>query len=214
MSKITIKIANQSDFRLIYDFLLEHFVPHGPMTMSHIDKADPIPQPEEFLKDAIENGTTLMAFSEDKLVGVLEADRMTSGNKEKYDKCALNLQGKDADLLRFESYIVRKADFCKRLNVSHCLYIQSLATHLDHLHQGIAFRLFEYIDELARSLNYPAISVDCTSCFTARLAEKINMKCLTTITYDEYNAHVGEKLFIPKEPHTLIKSFAKVYDKN
>lgn len=214
MSRITIKIANQSDFKIVYDFLLMNFVPHGPMTMSHINKVDPMPPPEEFLKNSIENETTLMAFSEGKLVGVLEADRITSENKDKYDKYARNLQGKDADLFRFESYIGRKADFCNRLNVSHCLHIHALTTHLDHLRQGIGFRLFEYIVELGRSLNYPAISVDCTSCFTARIAEKFNMNCLTKISYDEYNAYIGEKLFIPKEPHTEIKSFAKVYDTN
>lgn len=214
MSGVTIKVADQSDFKKIYEFLCIHFLPWGPMTMSHTNKEEPMPQSEEFLKESIESGTTLMAFSEDKLVGVLEAGRITSENKNKYDEYARTLQGKGADLIRFESYIARKSDYCNRLNVSHCLYIYVLSTHLDHLHQGIAFKLFEYIVELGRSLNYPVICVDCTSCFTARIAEKFNMRCLATITYDEYNEYIGEKLFIAKEPHTEIKSFAKVYDKN
>lgn len=38
------------------------------------------------------------------------------------------------------------------------------------------------------------------------------MSCLSVMTYDEYNELVGEKIFVASEPHTKVKSYAKLYE--
>lgn len=212
MSDIEIKIADASEVCIIDDFITEHFLPHEPIQMSHVRKDEIMePLPPDLIRECIASQTTLVAFKGSKLVGVLIAGEV-SAEADEFIEDEQKFGAKAADIFGFLNYIEKKADYCHRLNIPRSLHIHIVNIHADHFRQGIAKKLFSYCIENGRRKNFPAMTVDCTSFFTSKIAETFDMTCVSTITYDEYNEHVGQTLFVPREPHTEIKSFVKLFD--
>lgn len=213
MSEITIKIAREEDANELSEFICDHFNDSEPIQLFHVRKGEVMdPPPEDLVKECLESETTLLAYLGNKLVGVLIAGEINSDVADKDLEYSGNFGPKGVDVFALLSYIGEKADICNRLKIPRCLHLHILSTHTDHLGQGIAKKLFSSCIETGRQKNFPAFSVDCTSFFTAKIAETFGMKCLSTVTYDEYNEKIGEKLFVPSEPHTVIKSYVKFYD--
>lgn len=212
MSNIKIRTALAADFRELQAFISLYFYKDDPMAMFHYGKDRLMEPPDEYLRECIDNETTFMAFKDSKLVGVLVAGAITS---DVVDDDFDNKDSKTADIFRFLSYIEKKADYCNRLQVLQSLHIHVLSIHPDHQRQGIASQLFTHCVETGKTKNYPAFSTDCSSYYSERIAEKFGMSCLSTTTYDEYNEHIGKQIFIGVcEPHSVIKSYAKLYNKN
>lgn len=204
------RIAEQSNLIEINNFLTTHFDNIEPTHASHVRKGEKLgPMPPDGLKDAIESKTSLMAFREEELVGVLIAEKIRSHSGDFVFPDERHSKGRDImDLL---SYIEKKADICSRFKLTNCLNIFLLSVHKDHVRRGIAGNLFEFCIANGKARGFEAISVDCTSYFTSRLAEKFEMSCVSTVTFDDYNKHIGKILFIPNEPHNKIQTYLKVY---
>lgn len=105
----------------------------------------------------------------------------------------------------------KKADYCNKLNVPYCLHIHAIAVHPDYQGQSIAKKLFEFCMANGEAKHFPAVSVDCTNYFSVKIAEEFEMTCLSVVTYNEYNELIGDEIFHPNEPHTIIKSYVKVF---
>lgn len=212
MSEFSIKTANPSDLNSIHSFLASYFHNKEPLESSHIDKTDKMEPDDDFLLCCINCGTTLMAVVDDKLVAVLIAGLIVDDEAERNLECAKSAAStKVADILRFLSYIERKADFCRRLAVPSCLHIHIIGVHPAYQGRGIAKQLFEVCLTNGSIKKFPALSSRCSNAFTAKIAEKFQMTCISRVTYDEYNQVNGREVFVPKEPHTVIKSYAKVF---
>lgn len=212
MCDVTIRIAERSDLSLINNFATDFFHDQEPIESSHVDKSDKMVPDDEFVLDCIDCGTTLMAHDGDKLIGVMIAGKILPDEAERSLEWAKQMKSKkSADVLKFLSYIEAKADSCKRLQVPQCLHIHIISVHPNHQGLGIAKKLFAACIVNGRSKNYPALTIDCSNVFTARIAESFELKLLSTVTYDEYCTHIGEKLFIPSQPHIKITTYAKVY---
>lgn len=214
MSEVQIKIAAASDLKVINEFLSKYFHDKEPVEMSHIDKTDKMIPDNEFLLDCIESQTSLMAFSEGDLVGILLSGEILPNEAERNLECSKQIKSKkSADILKFLSYIEQKADYCNRLEVPNCLHIHIVSVHPKHQGLGIAKSLFKFCIERGKCMNYPGVSIDCTNFRTAKIAESVGLSCLSTVTYDEYNEHIGDKIFIAGESDK-IQCFAKLYGKH
>lgn len=215
MFDIKFRAAKNSDLSAIRDFVDENFHDKEPIEQSHIDKNDKMKPDDDFLLDCIDCETSLMAFDSDKLAAVLLAGKIHPNEAERNLECAKHIESKKAaDILKFLSFIDAKADYCNRLKVSNCLHVHIITVHPRYHRQGIARKLFELCIEIGRRKKFPAITMDCTNLFTSRIAEKFAFTHVSTVTYDEYNESLGEKVFVAREPHTDIKSYAKVLGKN
>jgi GNAT superfamily N-acetyltransferase len=215
MSNLTIRCAVANDAKQISDFICEHFNDSEPIQAFHYSKvAEMDPPPGDLIDECIAGETLLLAVQDEKLVGVLIACEITSDVGEKDLEYAKSFGPKGVDVFELLSYISDKADVCNKLNVTSSHHIHILSVHQDHLSQGIATKLFAASVENGRAKNFPAVSVDCTSHFTSLIAEKFDMKCISSVTFDEYNKHLGKQLFIAVEPHTEIKTYAKLYAPN
>lgn len=215
MTDVQIKIADESQFDEISDFICLHFNGHEPIQQFYYRPDLPMdPPPVDLVKESIESQTLFLAYIGDKLVGVLIASEINSEIGDKDLEYAEVFGTKGVDVFEFLAYIGEKANICERLKVARSLHIHMISVHLDYLKQGIAKMLFESCVNSGREKNFPAVSVDATNFYTARIAEKFQMKCLSTVTYDEYNKHTGKNIFIPQQPHSEIKTFAKIYPAN
>lgn len=214
MSDFKIKFAISSDFKEIYDFLDFHF--HGgaePIQLAHPHKDVRMHPDKDFLQSCIDCGTTLKAVIGDTLVGVLIAAKIGEREHERNEKASrVTDSEKSADVLKLLSFIDEKANYCNRLGVPEVLHMHIVSVHKDYLGQGIARKLFEFCIENGRQLKYRAITVDCTNHFTAKIAQKLEFKLVSIVTYDEYNEYIGKTLFVPTAPHTEIKSYALLLD--
>ncbi|KAG5678325.1 hypothetical protein PVAND_008010 [Polypedilum vanderplanki] len=211
MSDTVVKIATRVDLKFIHEFLVEHFHNVEPIEVSHRMKHERVQPNDEYLLSCINCNTTLMGYRGDTLVGVLIAGTIFANEHERNLEASKAMSGhneKHADVLRFISYIDEKANFCKRLDVPETLHIHHIAVHKDFKGRGIARFLFECCVENARKFNYHAVTVDCTSHYTAKIAEQRAFSLISTVTYDEYHDFIGEKLFDPSFPHLQIKSYA------
>lgn len=210
MGEVEIKFASDSDFEQIFEFLDENF--HNcaePIQLAHHNKDVEMHPDHEFLRDAINCGSTLVGFIGDVLVGVLISSKINNSEHERNAEAAKSCESKkDADVLKFLSYIDEKADYCNRLKIPEALHIHIVSVHKDYQGRGIAKKLFEFCIENGRQLKFRAVTVDCTNHYTAKIAAKLEFKLVSNVTYDEYNQHIGEKLFTPIAPHTEIKSYA------
>lgn len=212
MFEIDIKIATLNDLNTVNDFAAEYFHGKEPMQQSHVDKHDKMIPDKISLLDCIKSETTLMAFTEKRFVALLVAGKsLRTEGESNFDSNKCMKSKKSTDIYRFLSYIEGRADYFNRLNVSYTLHINAICVHPDFQGRGIAKELVGFCIDNGRSKNFPAVSVDCTNYFTIKIAEQLGMKCLSTLTYNEYNKHIGEDLFIPTKPHTVIKSYAMLY---
>lgn len=211
MSDIKFRAAERSDLSVIRDFADDNFHDKEPIELSHIDKNDKMKPDENFLLDCIGCETSLVAFDGDVLIAVLLAGEIHANEAERNLECAKHIGSrKSADILRFLSFVDAKADYCNRLKVSSCLHVHIVAVHPRYHHRGIAKKLFELCMEIGRQKKFPAITMDCTSFFMMKIAERFGFEHVSTVTYDEYNKEVGETRFISREPHIDIRSYAKV----
>lgn len=213
MCEAKIKIADRSDLKAINNFLASNFHDKEPIETSHVDRTDKMIPDDEFILSCISSETTLMTLFGDELVGVLLAGKILPNEAERNIECAKHIKSKkSADILKFLSYIEEKADYCHRLKVPYSLHIHIICVHPQHQGLGLAKNLFKSSVEHGRNKNYPAVSIDCTNSYTAKIAESIGMRCLSMVTYQEYNEYIGAETFIPTEPHTEIRSYAKLYE--
>lgn len=216
MDNITIKTAIESDMESINNFIETHFAGMEPMAQSYqlktptSDSMNEIDEGmSEFYLECIQSQTTFIAYSsENVLVGVLVSCKIDPKHYEETLEFANNCKDrKFANISKLMAYVASKADVCARLNVPSALHIHIISVHRDYQKRGIASKLFKKCLEEAKNLKFPALSLDCTSYFTSRMSEKNGLTLLSTVSYDDFNSHAGEKLFVPTEPHTQIKSY-------
>jgi GNAT superfamily N-acetyltransferase len=213
---IIIRIADEADLSEIVSFIELHFVNAEPSLTAYQleDENNQLASSDEdddkFMRECILNETSFVAhdMKNHQLVGVCIAGKIGPNEHEESLKIANVVNDrKFADILKFLAFIEERADVCNRLCVPESLHLHMISVHEDYYGRGIAGKLFKAYYENAINKKYLALSIDCTSFYTSRIAERYNMELLSTVTYDEYNEFVGTKVFVPKEPHTVVRSY-------
>lgn len=214
MSDIALRIATERDLTSIHEFLAVHFHNVEPIEAAHRSKSEKVQPNDDSLMSCIKCNTTVVGFSNGRLVGVLIAGTFLPNEHEQIlDMSKSTTNGKHADVLKLLAYVEHKADYCNRLNIPEALHIHIVSVHRDYRGRGIANRLFGFCIENGRCLKYQAVTVDCTNNYTARIAVRRDFTLVSSVTYDEYHEAVGERIFEPVEPHMEIKSYALVLDR-
>lgn len=208
MDNVLIRAATEGDARSIHNF--ENFFFHNcePLELSHPESGHKNNNFEE-LRKLIIDGYVLIAVEESNLVGILIAGKMENENLDESEAASIE-EPKRADILNFLAFIKRKANFGERFKVNEYFHIHIVSVHPFYRGRKIAMKLFQSSFALAKFKNYQLITVDCTSFYSAKIAERLDMECISTVTYQEYNNYIGKPLFIPSPPHVEIKSFAKI----
>jgi ribosomal protein S18 acetylase RimI-like enzyme len=211
MEKIYIRQANESDAKNILDFTNLYFHDCEPLELSHPESGHESKN-IELIFEAIKSESMLVAVegTTKTLVGILIACPIGADEAENLELSAASIGvQKRADIINFLAYIEKKANYCERFGVEESLHMHIVSVHPIYRGQQIARKLFESCLSIAKSKNFKLISVDCTSSYSARIAESLGMECISTVTYQEYNNYLGKCLFIPNLPHNEIKSFAR-----
>lgn len=208
---ISIRVAQSHDYDAVLEFLREFYYKEEPITVAH-----PIPgnttDDEQFTMSGITYGSVLIAIDNEseKMVGALSAGPIKHGNADAMIEDAKSTETeKWKDIMLLLAYIEKKSDIFQRFDVSKALYIHAIGVHHEYRGQGIGERLFDSCFKTAKNLNYSIVTADCSSVFSVKIAEKIGMEEVSSVTYDEYNGYIGHNLFKGTAPNMEIRSFVK-----
>lgn len=212
---IVYRVAKECDRENVLDFIRMHYYPEEPITIGNLPKRQDSAD-EEFSVSVISYGASLVAvdlMNNDKIVGVIlagpiepaEADLMLEESKQ----CE-NVNKKWSEILLLLAYLEKNANIYERYNIKKALHIHVLGVDKNQRGKSIGVNLMQKCFDIGKSLGYPLVTVDCTSVFSIRIAEKLQMECIQTLPYKDYTDNNGRQLFNPPSPHTQIKTFAKI----
>lgn len=213
-SDIIYQVAQVSDRENILNFLRTHYYPEEPITNGNTpklqDRAD-----EEFSGSVIEHGTSIIAIdpsADGKILGAILSGPIHPGEAlemiEESQECASDNK-KWSEILLLLAHLEANANIFKRYNIKEALHIHVLGVDKQYRGKSIGVNLLRKCLDVGKSVGYPLAKVDCTSVFSIRIAEKLQMECVYQLAYADYRDSNGKQLFVPPSPHTHIKTFIK-----
>ncbi|XP_026478743.1 dopamine N-acetyltransferase-like isoform X2 [Ctenocephalides felis] len=128
---------------------------------------------------------------------------------EEADKCE---DGKWSTILRFLAELERDADVCKRFRAERGLHTHVMAVHPDYRGLGIGTLLLEASALRAKNSRFGVYSVDCTSAYSTRAAQRCSgLTALRSVRYEDYKNSKGEQVFKPQDPvlHHSVTTFVQ-----
>lgn len=203
------RVATESDREHLLNFIRKHYYPEEPITIGSEPKLQSS-EDEEFSVSVIPHGTTIIAIDpaqNHKILGACLTGPIQPGEAmEMIEESKQCKSKKWSDILQLLAYLEESANIYERYNVTKALHVHVMGVDRQMRGKSIGIRLMEKCFEVAKSLGYPLITVDCTSVYSIKIAEKLNMECIVQLAYSDYKN--GQ--FRPPMPHTHIKTFAKV----
>lgn len=209
-SKIFFRVANESEHDAVLEFLRQHFFTEEPINNAYPIKDDS--KEEEFILSLLPDGNVVFAVdsTSGQIAGLASFGEITKRYpQESWDESETTTNRKWRDILKFMSYIESKSNVCERFGVAQSLHLHGVTVDKAYRGQGIGKLLFEESFRIAKSRNYRLVSAECSSVYSARIAQAAGMEHVSTVTYDEYHAKLGDKVFKPTPPNTEIKSFVR-----
>lgn len=207
MVQINFKLALQSDHKEVWEFICKEFIPYEPL-----QQISPSinPQDLEFDEEELLSSTIIMAYDDEKLIGILRTiPLLAKGLLLVEDGIATRPNIKWKYIEPFIAYLENKTDICRRFKVQKSLEIYMVAVAVEYRGQQIGQKLFRKGFELAKDLKYPLVNVDCTTAISIRIAEQLGMEFVSEVTFDEYNAFCGKEIFKADTRQSAVKSFVK-----
>lgn len=206
---ISYRIATSSDREGLRVLLNNHFYPHEPFYSGWINR-DPIDEDIEITLDLVSNGTSFVAVENEIIIGA----SLTGVNdpftvQEMIEEAKQTKNPNWAQLLRSAAQFDVDADIFRRFNVEKVFHVYSLVVDSNYRGRSIATRLVERSLELASSLGHKMCSINCSNIYTARIANKCEMECISEVSMENIKNERGERLIKPPHPHIHIKYYAK-----
>lgn len=158
-------------------------------------------------------GATIIAIdpTQDKIVGAVLAGPIKPEEAEDMIEESKHCKTKKwSEILRLLAHLEERANIYERYNVTKALHIHVLGVDGQTRGKSIGIKLMKKCFEVGKSLGYPLVSVDCTSVYSIKIAEKLEMECIGKLAYSDYKDCNGLQLFQPPLPHVNIKTFAKI----
>lgn len=208
--EITFRFAEESESDQVLDFLRKHFFSEEPINNAYPIKDESME--EDFILTLLPERNIIFAVdsSNDRIAGLASMGEITENySRESWEESETTTNKKWRDILKFMSYIESKSRFCERFSCRTALHLHSVTVDKAYRGKSIGKLLYLECFRIAANRNYHLVTCDCTSIYSSRIAESVGMDCVSTVTYDEYNDKVGDKIFHPIPPHSEIKSFAK-----
>lgn len=214
-SEVTIRLATPADMEDILHGFRTYYTAHEPLSGAHkIKKMTPVE--EEYYMLVARKGLSLVATNPDqggKLVGFLTCHIYTP----RFDQEVADLLAKyppDERFITIESIFQkmdRETNLLKVYKVDKVFALFSLGVDPSMRGKSIGFRLVEKALSMAQSLGCKIASVDCTSYYSAQIAQRLGMKCIHEIAYADFVDENGEQIFKPLPIHTHLKRFVKLF---
>lgn len=209
---IVYRVAVASDRDNVLDFIRKYYYPEEPITVGNVPKIQDSAD-EAFSVSVIPEGASIIAIDpleNNKIIGAIlagviepgEADHMIEESKQ----CE---SSKWSEILLLLAHLERNANIYERYKIDKALHIHVLGVDSHYRGKSIGVNLMQKCFDAGKSLGYKLVTVDCTSVFSIRIAEKLQMENIYTLAFNDYKDKNGRQVFCPPLQHSHIKTFAK-----
>lgn len=202
-----IDIAKANDARCTLNFLEENFFQHEPLSKSlNITRKSIEGSMEIFIKNSLKDGFTMIARDNspnNEIIGVSLNIRSCKFNAKKYKElasCAPKINTKK--LFHVWALLSSEPHLQEVLNQPCLFEIKMLAVKRCHQDKGVASELVKNSLTLAKDLNFSHASINCTSEYAKRIANRQNMKNVWEVDYKNIVlSDAKTPLATPELPH-------------
>ncbi|XP_053686526.1 arylalkylamine N-acetyltransferase-like 2 [Sabethes cyaneus] len=210
---IEFDVAHPDDYNSVLEFVLNHYYRDEPMNSSYIYDRNPAEDDVEFSVSFMFQGMAIKAVDRSKgnhLIGISIANPIYPGYVDDLLEAAERAKTRKwKDSLKLLAHLQQSVNILDRFKVAKCYDIEILAVDPEYRGHSIGATLFERQFERGRHLGFPLASADCSSYYSARIAERVGMTCVGKLAYADYRDEHGVQLFQPCAPHLEIQTFAK-----
>ncbi|XP_053676352.1 uncharacterized protein LOC128726562 [Anopheles nili] len=215
--KILYRIAAPSESDRIREALLSFYYPEELLSRSYageqqIAGAGP---PEEQLQHALsfaQQGMAALAIEEDhgRIIGVAIARCVkptTAGDL----LTAVPQTGSHqwAETLRLFAHLEHTGDVCGRFRSRRAYHVFVLAVEPHFRRRAIGQKLMEFQLARGKSLRFRVVSADFTCKEAARIGERVDMRCVSVLSLNQYRNPVGERSFAAPEVDPVVSTYAR-----
>ncbi|KAH8262955.1 hypothetical protein KR044_002543 [Drosophila immigrans] len=195
------------DFDELKSFLRDRYLVDEPLWQPHPEgqrqnMADP--QKEEYRRNLIRQGTSLVALEGGRIVGVALAGALYPSDVEQH-RVESERVSRDTILgkvVRFLADVEGQAKVFEHYDVPKAVYLNILGVDSSVRRQGLGRRLVAALMEVGRSKGFPLLVTTCTSLYSARVMTALGMECVFSRAYADYRDEAGNVVLQPEAPHT------------
>ncbi|XP_074042780.1 arylalkylamine N-acetyltransferase 1-like isoform X2 [Leptinotarsa decemlineata] len=206
-----IKEAKTEDRERILQFLRIFFFKDEPCNayLKVVTEENPINEDlETFSMNGFDNGLSLLAIHEGKLIGVCLNAILEKGQKKSM-KCK---DEKFSKILNLFNYVGSQVNiFDKYPECDRGVAIGIVSVDESYRGKGIAKKLMEKTRQIGKERGCGFITVDCTSHFTACAVKRLGFELYYSLNYEDYKVD-GQVVLKPQEPHRAFTVYTKKID--
>lgn len=209
---IEYRIATGNDVKLVENLLFSHFHPFEPMLLGWITEGDVSDEDRGMILEELDNGHCIVAEDTEKkiIVGVAINSINRPDSIEEMRQAAEETQDpKWAECLHFFADYDEEVDFFKKYSTTESLQVHVLSVHQDYRGKSIGSNLVSETHKLASTIGQKYSTISCSSYFSQKIAEKLQMDLIYVKSYEDCEEKNGKKLINSQPPHTHIKTYVK-----
>lgn len=205
---IVIRVATVDDTEQLIEFLHVHYYRDEPLTVG-TEPLTPDAADVDFLRSNFPAGACLMALCNDRIVGgAIAGPKLPDIGTEIFEEARKYAGTKWGCILGMLAICERDANAFQRFNVDKIMHLNALGVDTSLRGRRIGERLVTALIARSRELDYPLLTVDCTSLYSARLIKRLGFELLNTVPYADYVNAAGQQLIRPPAPHECVQTYA------
>lgn len=209
---ILIRVAKVDDQEAILNFLRLYYYPEEPLTIGNEPKLQST-EDEMFSVSVLPYGASVIACNRkcnNQIVGALLAGPVGPDEADEIFEEAKHCTNKKwTEILRLLGHLEQNSNVYERYNVDKALHIHVMGVDPQMRGKAIGKKLMKKCMEIGKNLQFPMVTLDCTSIYSIKIAEYLEMDCVGVLAYTDYKDIDGRQIFCPPLPHTHVKTFAK-----
>ncbi|XP_069676769.1 arylalkylamine N-acetyltransferase-like 2 isoform X2 [Periplaneta americana] len=199
--------ARAADRERILHFLRLYFYTEEPLNVAM--GGPPSAADEEDTLALLEHGLSYLVVGCDgTLLGVVLSGPVRPDEADHMEALAASCGcAKFSKLLRFLAAVERRADVWRLSGATRALSVQALAVLPAARGRGFGLSLLQRTRAAAQAAGYPLFRLDCSSCYSAQLAERLGMQCVHSLPYTQYTDVDGHPVFDIPSPHLEMRTY-------
>uniref|UniRef100_A0A182N7H5 N-acetyltransferase domain-containing protein n=1 Tax=Anopheles dirus TaxID=7168 RepID=A0A182N7H5_9DIPT len=215
-AKILYRIAVPSECERIREALLSFYYPEELVNRSYVEENQLIAGPaEEHIQYAlsfVHQGMAAIAIEEDHgtIVGVTIARCVKPGTADELltGASATGVR-KWAELLKLSAHLEHTGDVCGRFRSRRTYHVFVLAVEPRFRRRAIGQKLMEFQMARGKSLRFRVVSADFTNEVAARIGVRMDMRCVSVLSLNQYQNETGEHVFAASTANHVVSTYAR-----
>uniref|UniRef100_A0A182R9C4 Uncharacterized protein n=1 Tax=Anopheles funestus TaxID=62324 RepID=A0A182R9C4_ANOFN len=214
--KILYRIAVPSECDRIREALLSFYFPEDLLTRSYVEENQTNIGPSEehlqYVLSFVYQGMVALAIEEDHgtIVGVTIARCVKPNTAEELLALVPSAGARRwAEMVRLYAHLEQTGDVCGRFRSRRSYHVFVLAVEPHFRRRAIGQKLMEFQLARGKSLRFRVVSADFTCETSARIGERMDMRCVSAISMNQYRSQAGEHTFVASGVNHIISTYAR-----